>query len=80
MPGDERIRANIDGLMAAVNAKDWAALAEWIDPEVEYTPVEEGVCHRGSPNSRTETRPGRSISRAAPGSREAAARLDQSRA
>jgi ketosteroid isomerase-like protein len=48
MPGHQQIRANIDGLMDAVNANDWAALAEWIDPEVEYTPVEEGVCHRGA--------------------------------
>jgi ketosteroid isomerase-like protein len=48
MPGDPQIRANIDGLMSAVNANDWAGLADWVDPEVEYTPVEENRCHRGA--------------------------------
>jgi ketosteroid isomerase-like protein len=48
MAGDEEIRANIDGLMGAVNTQDWGGLVEWVDPEVEYTPVEESVCHRGA--------------------------------
>jgi ketosteroid isomerase-like protein len=48
MAGNEDIRANIDGLMAAVNTHDWGGLVEWVDPEVEYSPVEESICHRGA--------------------------------
>jgi ketosteroid isomerase-like protein len=45
---EQQIRANIAGLMSAVNARDWVGLVEWIDPEVVYMPVEESVCHRGA--------------------------------
>jgi ketosteroid isomerase-like protein len=34
-------------LWAALNKRDWDAFSAELDPEVEYTPVEEQVVHRG---------------------------------
>jgi ketosteroid isomerase-like protein len=34
-------------LFAAFNKRDWVAFSAELDPEVEYTPVEENVVYRG---------------------------------
>ncbi len=34
-------------LFAAFNKRDWAAFTAELDPEVEYTPVEENIVYRG---------------------------------
>jgi len=34
-------------LLAAYNTRDWDAFSAELDPEVEYTPVEESIVYRG---------------------------------
>ena len=49
----EDIGAPVKRMWAAFSARDWAAFAAELDPEVEYTPVEEQTVYRG-PESCTE--------------------------
>jgi hypothetical protein len=37
----------VERFFAAFNKRDWAAFSEELDPEVEYTPVEEDATHHG---------------------------------
>jgi ketosteroid isomerase-like protein len=44
---NSEFRARAEAVSAAVNRRDWDAVFAELDPEVEWTPVEEGVCYRG---------------------------------
>ena len=41
------IEAQVEATTAAVNRGDWNAFFAEVDPEIEYTPVEENVTYRG---------------------------------
>ena len=41
------IEARVEATTAAVNRGDWDAFFAEVDPEIEYTPVEENVTYRG---------------------------------
>src|SRR5919109_443581 len=41
------IEARVEATTAAVNRRDWDAAFAEVDPEIEYTPVEENVTYRG---------------------------------
>jgi ketosteroid isomerase-like protein len=42
-----KIKARVEAFVVAVNRRDWGAFLAEIDPEPEYTPIEENVTYRG---------------------------------